>query len=98
MTAAIQRTETIPPSMWEGSLALANALDRMCEGSTYIDGARFLAGLNDAGLDGKKILAGLVATGLVGESRLKDDTGQELHVVGLTQAGRIAILHATCCL
>lgn len=82
---------------WEGALALATELDRLTERDQSLDGVRFVAELESIGLDGERVLRGLVATGLVAEVVSTVD-GETVRSVVLTAPGRLAIIHAACCL
>ncbi len=88
--------------LWDGALALAEALDHMVENK--ID-AKILAGnLEDCGADSEAVIAAMVASGLFLEvfsttdGPRVDGIKPSKRELTLTRTGRLVIIHATSCL
>lgn len=92
----ILQTADLQRETWEGALALAKILDFMVE-EACVDLARFKASLDEIGVDSQRVVAGLVQTGLVDASEVVLGDRAAI-VLGLTRAGRLAVIHATSCL
>lgn len=85
----------IVSGMWEGTLALAHTLDRLCEGEQVIPLDRFEEALTTyARCDAGKVVSGLLASGLVEQSAYAAPGGDERPCLRLTTTGRRAILYA----